>query len=655
MDRMNELIELLNKYNYEYYTIDNPSVSDAEYDRLMQELISLEEKYPQFKRNDSPTNRVGGIIIDAFEKVTHNTPMFSLGNVFNEEEIEDFDNKIRKVVNNPQYVCELKIDGLAVSIEYKNGILFKASTRGDGVVGEDITHNVRTISSIPLKLNKNVDIVVRGEIFMSKKSFNELNKKRENDGLELFQNPRNAAAGSVRQLDSSISAQRKLDNFMYHDPLTNFKTHYETLEHLKALGFKVNNNIKLCKNINEVKEYVKDWTTKRPELPYEIDGVVIKLNDIASQDEMGYTAKVPKWATAYKFPPEEVTTKLKDIIFTVGRTGNITPNAVLEPVKVAGSTISRATLHNEDFVIKKDIKIGDYVYIRKAGDVIPEVVKVDYARRNNVRDFEMIIECPICGSDLEKNKDFVDVFCPNNDCPARNIEGLIHFVSRNAMNIDGLGERIIEDFYNMGYIRVFSDIYHLNKKKSELITLEGFGNKSINNLLDSIEESKKRSLERLVFALGIPGIGAKTAKILCKNYPSMESLKNATLEGLTSIYDIGGVLAKNVVDYFKNEDNLSEIEKLKNLGLNMEYESKNIKIDENISNKTFVITGSFDHYKREYLKEVIESKGGRTSESVSKKTDIVIVGDNPGSKYDKAVELGIAIWNFDDVKKNLKI
>ena len=653
MDRINELVELLNKYNYEYYALDNPSVSDAEYDRLMQELIVLEEKYPEYKRDDSPTQRVGGMVISEFQKVTHNVPMLSLGNVFNAEEVEEFDNRIRKVIENPEYVCELKIDGLAVTVEYKNGMLYQAATRGDGVVGEDITHNVKTISSIPLKLSYPEDIVIRGEIFMSKKSFETLNAKREYEGLPLFQNPRNAAAGSVRQLDSKITASRNLDNFMYHYPLTPFKTHYESLEHIKKLGFKVNPNTKLCKNIEEVKEYINYWTNERPNLPYEIDGIVIKLNDIEGQRELGFTAKVPKWATAYKFPPKEVLTKVKDIIFTVGRTGNITPNAVLEPVKVAGSTISRATLHNEDYVIKKDIRVGDYVYIRKAGDVIPEVVSVEKSRRDNTTEFKMIDKCPICGSQLLKKEGIVDVFCPNEKCPARNIEGLIHFVERDAMNIDGLGERIIEDFYNMGYIKTFKDIYYLKDKKEELMELEGFGNKSVNKLLESIENSKSNSLERVIYSLGITGIGAKTAKILCKKYKTMDELINASFDDLVAIYDIGEILANNIINFFKDENNIKEVNELKALGINMKYLGKEIITNDLVTDKVFVITGSFGEIKRDQIKDKIESMGGRTSESVSKKTDVVIVGEAPGSKYDKALEYNITIWREKEMKENL--
>ena len=655
MDRMNEIVELLNKYNYEYYTLDAPSVSDAEYDRLMQELIVLEKKYPDKVLPNSPTQRIGGQIISEFDKVVHNVGMFSLGNVFNEEEILEFDRKIKKIIHNVEYVAELKIDGMGVSLDYRNGVLYQAATRGDGTVGEDITHNVKTIKSIPLKLNEDVDIVVRGEIYMSKKSFEELNESRKKSGLPMFQNPRNAAAGSVRQLDSSITASRKLDAFLYHYPLTPFKTHYESLEYMKKLGFEVNRNIRLCKNIYEVIDYIKKWTKLRETLPYEIDGVVIKVNDVTKYGEIGYTAKVPKWATAYKFPAQLVLTKLKDIIFTVGRTGMITPNAVLEPVKIMGSTVSRATLHNEDYVLNKDIKINDYVYIKKAGDVIPEVVSVETSRRKDVKDFIMIKKCPICGEPLVKPDGFVDSFCLNDNCPARNIEKLIHFVSRDAMNIEGLGERIIEDFYNYGYIKDFSDIYKLKDNKEELIELEGFGNKSVNNILENIENSKNNSMERLLFALGIGGIGAKKAKIISKQFPSIDRLANATLDELNDVKDIGPILSKSIFDYFNNEDNLNELEELRKSGVNFAYKGRKIELDKEYSGKKFVITGSFDFIGRKEIKEFIESKGGYTSESVSKKTDVVIVGKEPGKKYEDALKLNIPIWDEETLKSKLGI
>ncbi|MCI7332182.1 MAG: NAD-dependent DNA ligase LigA [Mollicutes bacterium] len=646
MDRMNEIIELLNKYAYEYYTLDKPSVEDAEYDRLMQELIRIESSHPEWVRLDSPTRKIGGEVISEFEKVTHRVPMMSLGNVFNEEEIRDFDEKVSKVFPNHEYVCELKIDGLAFNLEYKDGVFVRAATRGNGVVGEDITHNVKTIKSIPHVLKEKVDLDIRGEIYMSKKSFNKLNERQKEKGENIFQNPRNAAAGSIRQLDSSVAASRGLDVFLYHYPETPFKTHYETLMYMKKLGFVVNPNIRLCKNIDEVLSFIHEWTEKRNTLPYEIDGIVIKVNDIEQQRELGFTAKVPKWATAYKFPPEHVLTKLTDIIFTVGRTGQITPNAVLEPVRVMGSTISRATLHNSDYCVEKDIRIGDYVYIYKAGDVIPAVDRVELKRRNGAeKPFEMIKYCPMCGSNLVQKNGMVDYFCENIHCPARKIEGLIHFVSRGAMNILGLGDRIMEDFFNYGYIKEFSDIYKLDKYKEELTLLEGFGNKSIEAILKSIEDSKQNSLDRLLFALGINGIGAKTAKLLCKYYTTIDSLIDATEEELATIRDIGPTLSINIVNYFKDEKNIEEINELRKLGVNMTYNGKKIIEDENFKDKKFVITGSFDNISRDEIKEFIEERGGLTSDSVSKKTDVVLVGEAPGSKRDKAIELNIPIWN----------
>lgn len=646
MDRMNEIIELLNKYAYEYYTLDKPSVDDAEYDRLMQELIRIESSHPEWVREDSPTRKIGGEIISEFVKVTHSVPMMSLGNVFNEGEIIEFDEKISKVFADHEYVCELKIDGLAVDLEYKKGILVRAATRGNGTVGEDITHNVKTIKTIPHKLTEEVDVNIRGEVYMSKKSFDRLNAYQESVGESLFQNPRNAAAGSIRQLDSNIAAKRGLDAFLYHYPQTPFKTHYESLEYMKKLGFVVNPNIKLCKNISEVISFIDEWTLKRDSLPYEIDGIVIKVNSISQQNELGYTAKVPKWATAYKFPPKQVMTRLTDIIFTVGRTGQITPNAVLEPVRVAGSTISRATLHNQDFCIEKDIRIGDYVYIYKAGDVIPAVDRVELSRRSEEsEEFHMIEYCPMCSSKLVKKDKMVDYFCENEMCPARKIESLIHFVSRGAMNIDGLGDRIIEDFYNYGYIRKFSDIYKLDALKEELVLLEGFGNKSIDGILNSILVSKSNSLDRLLFALGINGVGAKTAKLLCKYYNSIDALMNASAEELSSIHDIGSILSLNIVEYFKNEENLAEIDELRKLGVNMTYSGQTIIEDDNFKDKRFVITGSFDGISRDEIKAFIESRGGLTSDSVSKKTNVVIVGEAAGSKKDKAEELKITMWD----------
>ena len=643
MDRMNELIELINKANYEYYALDNPTLSDQEYDRYMQELIKIEQLHPEWAKDDSPTKRVGGEVISEFKKIIHEKPMLSLSNVFNEDEIRTFDERIKKEVT-PNYVCELKIDGLSVSILYQKGKLIRGATRGDGVSGEDITHNVKTIKSIPLVLNRPLDIEVRGEIYMSKKSFNKLNEIRKSNGEELLANPRNAAAGSVRQLDSKIAASRNLDCFIYHLPNPEdfgIKTHYEALQFMKELGFNVNPNIELVENIDEVLKYIDKWTEKRDTLPYEIDGIVIKTNDFGQQSQLGFTSKYPKWATAYKFPALEVLTKLKDIVFTVGRTGQVTPNAVLEPVRLMGSVISRATLHNEDYVLSKHIKIGDIVSIRKAGDVIPEVVSVKKERRNGTElDFKMTDVCPICHTKLIK-KDTA-YYCVNDNCDKTKIENLIHFVSRDAMNIEGFGERIIEDFYNMGYLKSITDFYKLHKYKKELMELEGFGSKSINNLLDSIENSKSNSLERLLFGLGIRYVGSKTAKILARNYENIDNLMLAQYEDLINIKDIGEVIAKSVVDYFKNNRDL--VEELKKLGLNMEYLGK-VNSDIEFSNKTFVLTGSLTNITRNEAKNIIEQLGGNVSGSVSKKTDFVILGENPGSKYDDALKLNISIWD----------
>jgi len=659
IERYNELIDIINKLNYEYYTLDKPSVSDQEYDRYMQELIKIETENPEVKRDDSPTVRVGGKVLEGFTKVTHEVPMLSLGNVFNEDEVIKFDERIKKEISNPKYVCELKIDGLSVSLKYENGKLVRGATRGDGIIGEDITNNVKTIKTIPLTLKEKINIEVRGEIYMSKKVFNKLNLERAENHEELLQNPRNAAAGSIRQLDSSVAAKRQLDAFLYHLPNAldyDITTHYETLEYMKKLDFVVNPNIKRVNNINEVIEYINYWTKNRDDLPYEIDGIVIKLDDIHAQQKLGFTAKYPKWATAYKFPAQEVLTKLKDIIFTVGRTGQVTPNAVLEPVKVAGSTVSRATLHNEANVVDKNFKIGDIVKIRKAGDVIPEVVEPVLDRRDGTeQDFEMIKNCPICGTKLIKKEEQADYFCLNEECPARKAESLIHFVSRDAMNIEGLGERIMEDFYNMGYIKTFTDIYKLDTKKEELMELEGFGSKSINNLLESIENSKSNSMEKLLFGLGIRQVGNKTAKMLSQKFGSLESLMSADYETLKSIKDIGGVIAQSIVEYFNDEENIKIINELINIGVNTKYlgivdiENKN----DNIYGKTFVLTGSLENYTRDELTEVLENLGGSVTSSVSKKTDVVIVGENAGSKYEKAIKLGITIWNEKDLENYL--
>ena len=657
-ERYFELIKIINEADYNYHTLDNPTITDQEYDSYLRELNKIEEEHPEIVREDSPSQRAGGKVLDSFKKITHEIPMLSLSNVFNEEEIRQFDSRIRKEGINPAYVCELKIDGLSVSLKYKDGILVSAATRGDGVTGEDITNNAKTIKTIPLKLKEKIDIEVRGEIYISKEKFNLINKAREEKGLDLFQNCRNLAAGTIRQLDSSVAANRGLDCWIYHLPNPRdygIKTHYEALEFMKKLGFKVNPNNKLVEGIDGILSYIDEKAKKRESLPYDIDGIVIKLNNIDEQRVMGFTAKYPKWATAYKFPATEVYTKLEDIVFTVGRTGQITPNAVLSPVIVQGSTIRRATLHNEDYVIQKDLMIGDTVSIRKAGDVIPEVVERLLDRRDGTeRKFEMIKNCPICGSKLVKKEDQVDYYCTNPNCDARNIEKLIHFVDRHAMNITGLGDRIIEDFYNIGFIKSFTDIYNLKKHREDLIELEGFGYKSVDNLLNAIEESKNNSLERLLFALGIEQVGEKTAKILARKYESLDNLMNAKFENLTDINDIGDIIAKSIVDYFNRDENKKMLNSLKEIGVNTLYLGEKREEKDAFSGKTFVVTGTLLDFTRDEVKEKIEHFGGKTSSSVSKKTDVVVVGDNPGSKYDKAMTLGITIWNEEELKEKFE-
>lgn len=656
-ERIDELVEVLNEANYNYHVLDQPKITDQEYDKLFRELVILEEKYPEFIRQDSPTHRVGGVILDKFQKVTHSIPMMSLGNVFNEEEICQFDARIRKEGYHPTYVCELKIDGLSVSLHYEKGRLVTAATRGDGTTGEDITNNVKTIKTIPLTLKKPIDIEVRGEIYMSKDTLRKLNEERKERNQPLLQNCRNAAAGSIRQLDSKIAASRKLDCWIYHLPNPEdygIKSHYGALQFMKDLGFKVNPNNLLVTDVSGILDYISYKGKERSSFSYDIDGVVIKVNNIDEQRQLGFTAHHPKWATAYKFPAEEVLTKLKDIIFTVGRTGQITPNAVLEPVIVAGSTVSRATLHNEDYVRSKDLKIGDIISIHKAGDVIPEVGEVKKDRRTGEgRDFEMTRTCPMCGNFIYKKDGQVDYYCVNSHCPARKIEGLCHFVSRKAMNIDGLGERIIEDFYNLKYIENISDLYRLDHYRDELTELEGYGDKSIDNLLGAIEDSKKNSSERLLFGLGIPNVGEKTSRMLLAYYGSIDRLREASLEELVSMSDIGHIIAQSIVNYFSNKENVVLLEELKGLGLNMEYMGPKVEKNNSFYGKTFVITGSLVRYTRDEIESKIESLGGKTSSSVSKKTYAVIVGENPGSKLDKAQGLGIPIWSELDFEEKL--
>lgn len=652
--RIDELIKIINRASIEYYTNDNPSITDQEYDDYYSELLRLEEAYPNLKRDDSPTSRVGGTPLDKFEKVTHKSPMLSFDDIFNEDEIIAFDERIKKTIKNPIYTVEPKMDGLSGSLIYEKGLLTRVATRGDGVVGENITANGRTIKSIPLRLNKDIDIEVRGEIYMSKASFERANKEKEKNGEALFANPRNAAAGSVRQLDSRITASRGLDFMAYFIPNPKdygIKTQEESLKYLRELGFVTNYKLNtVAHNAEEIIKDIKKLAEIRKELPYEIDGVVLKVNSLEDEDKLGYTARVPRWGIAYKFPAEEVLTTLKEIKFTVGRTGRITPNAIFSPVHVAGSLISKATLHNEDYCIAKDIRVGDVISIRKAGDVIPEVVRVLPERRTgNEEKFKMLEECPICHTRIVRNDKEADYYCPNDMCPARKIENIIHFASRPAMNIDGMGEAILEDLYNEGFITDITDIYDIDRYEEELINLEGYGKKKIDNLKAATTKSKSNSLEKLLFGLGIRNVGAMTAKILARYYKNIDNLMNASIEELTDINDVGPIIAKSIREYFSNEDNIRIINKLKDIGVNMNYiNNSNYEEKDEFMGKTFVLTGTLVNITRDKASEIIENLGGKVSSSVSKNTSAVIVGDNPGSKYDKAVSLNIPIWKEEE-------
>lgn len=649
--RIDELIDLLNKASYEYYTLDKPTITDQEYDDYFNELMNLEKKYPELKREDSPTARVGGKVLDKFEKVTHEHPMLSFDDIFNDEEIEAFDERIRKVVKNAEYTLEPKMDGLSGSLIYKKGILVRGATRGDGITGEDITNNIKTIKSIPLKLTKDIDIEVRGEIYMSKLSFEKANIEKRKNNENEFANPRNAAAGSIRQLDSKVAAKRNLDFMAYFVPNPEdygIKTQSESLKFLKELGFVTNHKLnEHAKSVIDIINYIKDLSKKRDDLPYEIDGVVLKVDNLEDEKKLGFTSRVPRWGIAYKFPAKEVLTTLNEIKFTVGRTGKITPNAIFSPVHVSGSLVSKATLHNNDYCMDKDVRIGDTVSIRKAGDVIPEVVEVKFDRRKDDSiPFKMIDECPMCKSALVRKDG--NHFCVNDKCPSRKIEALIHFASRDAMYIEGFGEAIVEDFYNLNYLHNFDDFYTLDKYKEELELLEGFGEKSINNLLEAAKNTKKNSLERLLFGLGIRHVGKKTAKILAKYYKTMDNLKSAEFEELKNIPDIGDIIAKSIIDYFNKDENIELINRLKKLGLNMNYlGSAVITTNENINEKTFVITGTLSK-PREEFKEELENLGANVTGTVTKKTDYVLAGEKAGSKLKKAEELNIKIINEEE-------
>ncbi|MEK4176461.1 NAD-dependent DNA ligase LigA [Aeribacillus sp. FSL K6-1305] len=659
-NRVKELHKLLNQYNYEYHVLDNPSVPDAEYDRLMRELIELEEKYPELKTPDSPSQRVGGAVLDAFRKVAHRVPMLSLANAFNEQDLRDFDRRVRQAVGDVEYVVELKIDGLAVSLRYENGLFVQGSTRGDGTTGEDITENLKTIRSIPLRLKKNLSMEVRGEAFMPKASFEKLNEERIAKGEVPFANPRNAAAGSLRQLDPKIAAKRNLDIFVYNIAElgdTGVSSHSEALDLLDELGFKTNRERRKCKNIDEVIELLDQLLEKRSQLPYDIDGVVIKVDSLRQQEALGATAKSPRWAIAYKFPAEEVVTKLLDIELAVGRTGVITPTAILEPVKVAGTTVKRASLHNEDLIREKDIKLGDFVVVKKAGDIIPEIVNVLVDRRTgNEQDFRMPSHCPECNSELVRLEGEVALRCINPKCPAQIREGLIHFVSRNAMNIEGLGERVITQLFKEGLIQDVADLYKLTKP--QLLQLERMGEKSTDNLLHAIERSKENSLERLLFGLGIRYVGEKAAKILAEHFETMERLQSATREQLINIPEIGEKMADSIATFFEQPEVKELIEELKSFGVNMTYKGPKRTIsdegDSYFAGKTIVLTGKLAEMSRNEAKEQIEARGGKVTGSVSKKTDLVIAGEDAGSKLAKARELNIEVWDESRLLEELR-
>jgi len=654
--RIDQLIELLNKYSYEYYQLNRPSVSDQEFDALLHELIHLEELHPEYSSPDSPTVRVGGTVLDKFEKVTHRLPMMSLSNAFNEDDLRSFDEKIRKTTPNISYNVELKIDGLAGSLIYSAGELTLGATRGNGAVGENITNNAKTIRSIPLSINHLFDVEFRGEIYMSKQSFLKANKERESKGLDLFKNPRNAAAGSVRQLDSSVVAKRQLDMFIYsvmEPELHGLTSHKEALDFAKSMGFNINPHSKQCKTIEEVLKYIEEYTEKRHHLDYEIDGIVIKVNELEVYDQIGYTAKSPKWAIAYKFPAEEVVTQIHNITFQVGRTGQITPVANLAPVIIQGSTVSRATLHNEDFVVDKDIRENDFVVIRKAGDIIPEVVRVVEDRRaSNSIPFQMIQECPVCGHPLDRKEGEADYYCHNDYCDAKLIEQLIHFSSRKAMNIEGLGDRIIEQFYNDGLLKSISDIYRLKDHYKDLIVKEGFGTKSIDKLLENIERSKENNLEKLLFGLGIRHVGEKVSKVIANTYRNLEDYTSLQFDDLVTIDEIGTVIAESVLAYFKDEDSIQLIEELRDFGLNTQYTSSVVE-KAAFSGKTFVLTGKLEVYTRTEAKNLIENLGGKVSGSVSQKTDYVVAGSDAGSKLTKAEQLGVTVISEEEFKNLL--
>ena len=654
--RIDELKEILNEANRSYYILDAPEISDFEYDKLIRELIVLEEEYPEYKTQDSPSQRVGGGVLEGFEQVTHAVQMQSLTDVFDKEELFDFDNRTKSSLglDTVEYVTELKIDGLSVSLEYRDGMFFRGSTRGDGNIGEDITNNLRTIKSIPLKLTEQIPYLeVRGEVFMPKPAFLRLNELREVAEEPLFANPRNAAAGSLRQLDSSVTAQRSLDIFIFNVQAVEgmeFVTHSESLDYMRKLGFKVIPDRRIQHGIDEVYDEIMRLGEMRGNLDFEIDGAVVKVNSLEERLLLGSNSKTPKWATAYKYPPERQETELIDIVLQVGRTGAVTPNAVFKPVRVAGSLVSRATLHNIDFIHSKDIRIGDHIIIQKAGDVIPEVVEVIKDKRKpDAAKYEMPDDCPVCGEPLERIDDEAATRCTNSNCPAQQLRSIIHFASKGAMEIDGLGPAIVEKLIDEGLVKTCADLYEL--KKDDIVSLEGFAEKSASNLIESIENSKSRGLDRLLFALGIRLIGSRAAKLIAERFGTIETVAEANAEQIAEIPDIGEKMAGSVEHYFSESASIELIEHLRKCGVDMTYEA--VEKGGIFSGKTFVITGTLPGMKRSEAKKLIEDNGGKVSSSVSKKTDYLLAGDEAGSKLDKANKLGINVISEEDLEKML--
>lgn len=653
-EKIKSLQELLNRYNHEYHVLDAPTVPDSEFDKLLHELIELETEYPEYKNDTSPTVRVGGEILDRFVKVTHDTPMLSLGNAFNEEELRAFDKRVRDNVGEVEYVCELKIDGLAVSLKYVDGVFVQGATRGDGTVGENITTNLRTIRAVPLTLKEPMSFEARGEAYMPKHSFQRLNEAREARGEALFQNPRNAAAGSLRQLDSKLAAARHLSIFLYSvNDLANIdaSTQDEALSTLDDLGFKTNKERRKVGSIDEVIEYIDHWTTHRAELDYDIDGIVIKVNDLETQEQLGYTVRSPRWAVAYKFPAEEVVTEIEGIELTVGRTGVITPTAILTPVKVDGTTVARASLHNHELIEEKDIRINDKVVIRKAGDIIPEVVRVIADARTDQEVYKAPTTCPSCGHETVKLEEEVAIRCINPGCPAQLVEGIIYFVSRGAMNIDGLGEKVVKQLYDAELIKDISDLYNL--KYDDLIELERMGDKKVTNLLNAIETSKDNDLNKVLIGLGIRFLGAKASTLIAEAFKDIDTIISKEEEDFIQIPEIGEKIAKSIVTYTHNSDFQALIGKLKSYGVNMTEE---VVVPETTTfdGMTFVLTGKLNQLTRNEAKAMIENAGGKVTGSVSKNTDVVVAGEDAGSKLAKAQSLDVTIWNENEFIENME-